>query len=355
MSKQKSLTKDKLKDLQRVIKDVESVYILIYTNPDPDSVASSVALQRLLQHYGLRVDIGYTGMVGRIQNAAMIKSLNLPVKSVDREKLAASDLVAIVDAQPEFFKGFDLPRCDIIIDHHPNKVTQDYPFKDIRSDCLSTSSILTDYLLCEGLSIPKKLATALFYGFQTDSQGQHMRLSPVDEMAFNFLRKKADHNLVSQIELAQYSLNDLDYFSIALVKRRFAKNTLYAHLGPVPYTDVCVQVADFLIRVQEAHWAIVTGTVNDKLIIVFRCDGPLNAGAVAKAAFGEVGSAGGHKSMGRAEVPKQGLPPGISLSQNEQIEWYVLSSLARVEKSFTALLRQVRTKGISKQSGKGLI
>jgi nanoRNase/pAp phosphatase (c-di-AMP/oligoRNAs hydrolase) len=262
--------------------------------------------------------------------------------------LENADRVAIVDAQPSFFQNLKLPRCDIVIDHHPRNTEWKSPFSDIRPRLLSTCTMMTEYLAALGRPIPQRLATALLYGLETDSQGQQRPPGPLDRAAAAYLEGKANLNLLKRIEFAHYSLNDLDYFSIALIKRRYARNVIYAHVGPVPYADVCVQVADFLIRVQGVHWALVTGVVERKLIIVFRSDGiKKNAGKLAQLAFGEIGSAGGHATMGRAEILGKNLPKEIRLTQNEGLERYVVSTLAKVNPAFRPLMRKFRLEGIA--------
>jgi nanoRNase/pAp phosphatase (c-di-AMP/oligoRNAs hydrolase) len=340
--------KGRLKKLRQVVKGAKSAYILIYSNPDPDSLASAWALKEILQGWGVSSTIGYTGQVGRLENAAMIESLKLPAECLSWEKLREADRVAIVDAQPGFFQDLELPRCDIVIDHHPKISERKMEFCDIRPRLLSTCTMMTEYWVATGRPIPQRLATALLYGIETDTQGQQRSPGPIDRAATTYLEGKANRNLLRRIEFAHYSLNDLDYFSIALIKRRYARNVIFAHLGPVPYSDVCVQVADFLIRVQEAHWALVTGVVERRLIIVFRSDGiKKNAGKLAQLTFGNVGSAGGHPTMGRAEIVEKNLPKEVRLTQSESLERYVVSTLAKVNPAFRPLMRKFRLEGIA--------
>ncbi|MBU2539440.1 MAG: DHH family phosphoesterase, partial [Proteobacteria bacterium] len=56
-------------------------------------------------------------------------------------------------------------------------------------------------------------------------------------------------------------------------------------------------------------WVFVSGMHNDKLVVIFRCDGyKKNAGRLAEKMFHEIGSAGGHREAARAEVPLRNLP-----------------------------------------------
>ena len=273
----------------------------------------------------------------------MIESLRIPALSLEENVLQDADLIILVDCQPEFFKDIPIPRFDIIIDHHPRKSHLEYPFVDIRPNRVATSTILTEYLLTAGIPITKRLATALYYGIQTDSKNSRRGPSAVDLDVIQFLERKIDRKILRRIEFSSYSLNLLGYFSVALIRLRYSNNVLYSHTGPVPSSEVCVQIADFLIRVKEANWAVVSGVAGKKLIVVFRCDGNnKDAGGVAQAAFGVYGSAGGHRTMARAEIDESGLPREITLTQNERLERFVLDSLSKVEKGFRSVCRTLK-------------
>ena len=325
--------------LLETIRDTKYIYILIYGNVDPDAVGSAWALKELLKYQGVSSDIGYTGEIGRLENEAMITSLRMPIYPVDQELLCKADKVAIVDAQLGFFKDYPLPRCDIVIDHHPRKADREVAFSDIRPKCLATASILTEYLLDLNLPISKRLATALYHGIQVDSKGLRRSATAVDRRALDYLDGQTDHNLLRRAKLSQYSLGGLDYFSIALAKRRYARNRMYAHLGALSSADICSQVADFLISVREVQWAIVSGVVGKTLYIVFRCDGRTkNAGKLAQEAFKDLGSAGGHKTMGRAEIEDKCIEE-FTLTHNEKLEQFIIGLLARVDRSFIPLVK----------------
>jgi nanoRNase/pAp phosphatase (c-di-AMP/oligoRNAs hydrolase) len=331
-----------LERLYDVTSGAGSINILIYGNPDPDALASAIALKSILERRRCAVKIGYTGAIGRPENASMIRQLNIPAGPMSEEQAADADLVALVDCQPQFFKDFNLSRCDIVIDHHPLFLDRPVAFADIRPNYLSASSIMTEYLRAANIRLTSRMASALYYGIKSDSRHFMGDLSAGDVDAVRWLRDKADRDIVKVIEFSQFSGETLDYFSIALVRRRFVKGVMYAHLGPVPSADVCVQVADFLIRVEHVGWALVSGIIGDVLVIVFRNDGiKKDAGHTARAAFESVGSAGGHYTMGRAEISARSLPEGVHLTDNNGIERFVLGSLAKVNPAFVPLLRSL--------------
>ncbi len=328
--------------MREICRGAKRVLVVIYGNPDPDALASALALKKILTERRRSVTIGYTGAIGRPENAAMMRQLRIPALPLDEREAGVYDIVALVDSQPHFFTDFKLPRCDIVIDHHPLVRKVRAGFADIRPHYLSTSAIMTEYLKAGDIGLTRNLASALFYGIKADARHFMGELGRRDIEALRRLRQKADRYIVSQIEFSQFSWEALDYFSIALVRKRFVNGVIFSHLGPVPVFDICVQVADFLIRVEHVAWALVTGIVADALVIIFRNDGiKKDAGYIARIAFGNIGSAGGHSFMGRAEIRKDALPADLYLSDNRGIEEFVLGSLARIDPAFLPICKSV--------------
>jgi nanoRNase/pAp phosphatase (c-di-AMP/oligoRNAs hydrolase) len=70
---------------------------------------------------------------------------------------------------------------------------------------------------------------------------------------------------------------------------------------------------------------VVSGICQDKLTVIFRNDGiRKNAGSLAQKAFGTIGSAGGHKSMARAELPMKKIEALIEHPTDTRIiRWIV--------------------------------
>ncbi len=334
-----------LKEMLDSVDGARLLRVLIYGNPDPDALASAMALKQVLEEKtkgGLKVEMSYTGAVGRPENASMIRLLKIPVSPISEAEAKDADRIALVDSQPQFFTDFALPRCDIVIDHHPMLMERPAAFADVRPGYLATASIMTEYMRAAGVRLTRGMASALLYGIKTDSRNFMSELSQGDIDALRWLRAKSDRDIVKRIEFSQFSRESLDYFSIALVRRRFVQGVMFSHLGPVPTYDVCVQVADFLIRVEHVEWALVTGVVATELVVVFRNDGvKKDAGYLARTAFGKIGSAGGHKSMGRANIPQKNLPNGLLLTDNKGLEKFVLSALSKVDPVFAPVLKTI--------------
>jgi len=218
---------------------------------------------------------------------------------------------------------------DVIIDHHPETVVH-ASYLDIRSKYGATASIMTEYLRAAKIKPSKKLATGLFYAIKTDTDNFVRQTLIEDVRAFQFLYRHANLNLVSKIERSELRLDFLKYFEIALANKRIRKGRAFSYIGPVVNPDVCVLLADFFMKISSVDWSIVAGLYGNKLVLIIRNDGlRKDAGKVAKESFGELGSAGGHKSMARAEIHLEVLKDEVNYENNKTLLKWIIH---RVEK-----------------------
>ena len=345
-----SYSQKKLSELLECVRGVKTVYIVIYSNVDPDSISSAWGLKELFKNYGIQSQIGYTGKIGRIGNKTMIDKLNIPVHPIDKKALDTADKVAIVDAQLDFFKNQPLERCDIVIDHHPRKSNKQTHFSDIRPHCLPTASIITNYLIDAQVKISRGLATALHHGIQVDSTCLLRKATDIDKKAIFYLTDFINHAILREISLSHYSLETLDYFKIAIEKKHCALNIIYSHIGTLSSADICSQIADFFIKVKDIEWSIVSGTIQKKLIISFRSQGEKNhSGKLAEKSFGHIGSAGGHDNMARAEIDETSLPKSY-LSPNNAHQKFILERLSHNSENFLSLAQSLYPKTFKDQN-----
>jgi nanoRNase/pAp phosphatase (c-di-AMP/oligoRNAs hydrolase) len=122
--------------------------------------------------------------------------------------------------------------------------------------------------------------------------------------AFAFLYELANHNVLRRIERPELPLDALDALGDALTHRVILKDVLFAHLGVVSRPDLIPQFADLCLQVKGIEWAVVSGLTGDELHVSVRNVGYVRAaGDVVREAFGELGSAGGHRSAAKAVIP----------------------------------------------------
>ncbi|MBI4232700.1 DHH family phosphoesterase, partial [Candidatus Peregrinibacteria bacterium] len=293
-------TKRKFNQLLHALGKTPKIACIIYGNPDPDALASAYALKALLKKDNGSFLITYTGEFTRPENLAMVEALNIHAEKFQPSFIDDSFSIVTVDAQPSFFSqepNIDgTLKFDAVIDHHPRTTAiGKIPFIDIRPSYGATSSIITEYFSTLGEKMSKDVATALLYGLKIDTQNLKRLANDADINAYKYLMQRADHNIIHKIELSQLPINTLDYFGVALLKKKVYDDLIFSYLGRVDNPDVCVHIADFYLRLEGIGWVVVGCTSAEKLVVVFRSDGfRKDAGKLAEALFGELGSAGGH-------------------------------------------------------------
>lgn len=288
----------------------------ILINADPDALASAMALKRIMHNKTHSADIMRVNEVTRPDNLSMIRYLRIQAKLWLPEKASCYDHFALVDSQPTHNPAFTTQIYGLIIDHHPRTDLAPYlepdAFCDVREGIGATSSMMTQYLQALRLRPGPLLATALLYGIRTDTGTFERSGSEDDLRAYQWLSHHADNNLLRRISRSEYLRSWLPFFSRAfrsLVDCR--GNGAYASLNEVKSADMIVSIADFFTKVHGLKWIAVSGKVNKTVIVIFRGDGSRDIGRLADACFYDIGTAGGHRNMGRAEFPLSEVPEGV--------------------------------------------
>jgi nanoRNase/pAp phosphatase (c-di-AMP/oligoRNAs hydrolase) len=298
---------EKLKKLLEQIGAEDTVAILI--NADPDAMSSAMALQRLFWRRVKKTWVFRTNVIKRADNLAMIQLLNIKEQHIRRLNPNRISKWVIVDSQPHHNEALSKFRFDIIIDHHPPSPGSVASFVDIREDYGATATMMTEYLRAAKITPSPRLATALFYGIKTDTDNFVRASIPNDIDAFRYLYPYTNIHTVKMIESSEMTRKTLTSFRTALENLVFFKDKAYIHMGKVSDPDILVILADFFLKLVESTWCIVSGVYGQKLIVIFRHAGfRLDAGKVAQRLFGQWGSAGGHKSAARAEIPIEAIP-----------------------------------------------
>lgn len=298
---------------------------LIMMNADPDALASALALHRIMARRVAAVNCAQVNEITRPDNLTMIKTLRIPVQRLTPNLAAQYDRFALVDSQPHHHPGFQGYTFSLVFDHHPlvAEAPVQAAFVDIQPSCGATSSILTEYLHSLKIRPGKLLATALLYGIKTDTKSFERQFSDMDVRAFRYLSRFANHSLLRKISRSEFRLEWLKYFSLAFRKLRVAGDCLHVFMDRLESPDILVILADFFLRVYGISWTVTAGVCDNTLVLIFRGDGlRKNMGKMASSLFGDVGSAGGHATMARAEVPLKRLEE----HEPEEFVWQRLRS-----------------------------
>ena len=299
----RSMTRARVEQYQRYLADADRILILLHNDPDPDALASGLALRNLLRRTKTTAIIGTFQGITRPENLRMAALLDIDVELLTRSTLTRFDRIVTVDVQPHYFGGL-LNRADLVIDHHPARAGYSATFRDIRPEYGSTCTILTEHLRAVGLNISERTATAMLYAIKSDTLFFSRQTNESDLDAFRFLYPLANPVLIRKMEGAEADLEKLSCISGA-IQRGTADQSLYTtHIGTAAREDLITYVADFLLQVEEISWVVVSGIVHGNVVISVRnLDESRNAGEFVKNHFADIGSAGGHRVMAKAVAP----------------------------------------------------
>ncbi len=282
---------------------------LIFVNADPDAMASAMALKRIMSHKAATVGITRINEVTRPDNLAMIRYARLHMLPYSPDLVGRYQHYALVDSQPQHNPLFaDVP-FSIIIDHHPLPPSPpEAAYCEIRPEYGAASTLMTEHLYNLGIRPAKLLATGLLFGIKSDTANFERKTSDVDIRAYHYLARFADQALLSRIARSEFHMRWMPYFARAWISMRPAGSGQFVYVDAVENPDILVVIADFLMRVYEIRWVAVSGRYNDTVVVIYRGDGVTrDLGRLAGAQFGDIGSAGGHKAMARAEFPLEAV------------------------------------------------
>lgn len=316
--------REQLDRLLRAVGERDTLLILTHNNPDPDAIASAVALRHLLSRQ-LRTacHIAYQGLIGRAENRALVRYLGHPLHPLSHGDLQRFSGAIVVDAQPGAGNLSMLPRPGwplggpevvAVVDSHTveedTASTSKSRFVDVRPGLGATSTILTGYLRAAGAEPETSVATALFYGIKTNTMGLGRNASADDAAAYFWLQPRVDVEALTEIEHAQVPVEYFRSFDQALRVARMVEGVLFTYIGALNYPDLVAEIADILLRLEKAQWVICLGTYERAIHISVRTRSrDRGAELLAQAMMGQDGTAGGQGSMAGGRVPLRDRDP----------------------------------------------
>lgn len=286
--------------------DLSSVAIFSGATVDPDGLASSLAMKRIIEHLGGRATCFYRGSFNRPQNKTMREVLSLIINSDETATAPDSkwSLVIIVDG-PSDTCPLD---ADFIIDHHK----QSNPAKlgnDVRQTG-SCSAILWEYAYEVGLfrnegdERCKTLATALAIGILTDTNNfKDDNATPQDFAAVTHCLQRKDHkaflSIVNWPKPAYYN----DLYALGWNNKVQEGTVLVTGLGDIPEGRSGV-ISDLAEKFGETHGittSVVVAMVASEIVMSVRSsNNSLDVNDFVKSVFG---NGGGKRGAGAARIP----------------------------------------------------
>lgn len=286
--------------------------ILTHDNPDPDALASGAALAALLNAWGIKTCLFYSGLIARAENKAMLDLLIpywTPLQSYSELPAAAG--LALVDTQPgagnNSLPDGIIPK--IVIDHHSPVASglEGVEFIDIRTEIGATSSMVYQYLEAAGVEVESKLATAIFYGIKTDTRGLSRGSSEVDQEVYLKLLRKIDHRKLSQVEQAGLPRQYFQAINHGLESTVLFGRVVVAYLRTLHRPDFVAEMADLLIRMEGIRAALVMGSHTNMFYVSLRtAPYEQDAGLLIQKVIAPYGKAGGHGVVAGGQVQLEG-------------------------------------------------
>jgi nanoRNase/pAp phosphatase (c-di-AMP/oligoRNAs hydrolase) len=315
----RSLTRARVQQYQRYLTDADRILILLHNEPDPDAMASGLALRTLLHRTKATAVIGALEGVTRPENVRMANLLDINVETIAPEAIEHFDRITMVDVQPHYFEGI-IDRVDLVIDHHPEQHGYNAVFKDIREDYGSTCTILTEHLRAVDAEISERTATAMLYAIKSDTLFFNRQANRCDIDAFSYLYPLADSSLIRKMEGAEITVERLGYVVKATEQGRMADQVFAAFVGETPREDVIPYLADFFMQLEDVRWTAVAGILNGSFLMSVRNLGyTRNAGDFVRRFFSDIGSAGGHRTMAKAIVPLEAFRARFGVLDGKQM------------------------------------
>jgi len=283
------------------------ILIICHDNPDPDSIASAVALRHLiLMKTGQDAVLSYGGVIGRSENRKMVELLEISLVPICELNLNQFAVICMVDTQPDAGNN-SLPAgqpVHLVIDHHPPKKDfSDIFWVDVRENYGASATILYEYLNSQKVSINTKLATSLFYAIKSETQDLGREWSKADREAYLKLLPISNNQILYDIIHPPVPRDYFSAFHKAIENSTVFGEMLVFNLHKIDNPDLVAELADFLLREQGIRYVFGMGWFNGTQILSMRTLNPeAKLGLVIQQVIAGLGTAGGHGMIAGGQV-----------------------------------------------------
>ncbi len=294
-------------DLAEYLTDCDELAIVCHDNPDPDTLASAVALERVAREQEVSATtITYGGDISHQQNRAFVTLLDIDLEPLEEVDVSAYDAVAFVDHSASGSNTSLTPELepDIIVDHHPGKPI-DADFVDVRTDYGATATIFVEYFETLDIPLSETLASALLFALHRERLDFVREPTRREYEAALTVYEKANLETLEQLYGSAFSPATIDAIGRAITSRDRRGSAVVAGVGRTVETDALPQAADYLLNIEGVDTVLTYGVVNGSIRLSGRSIDPrIHIGSTLSDAYGDLGSAGGHHDMagGRIEL-----------------------------------------------------
>jgi nanoRNase/pAp phosphatase (c-di-AMP/oligoRNAs hydrolase) len=297
---------NRLRGLHNALEDIDGTLgIFTHDNPDPDAIASAVALSQIAARHGIDAQPAYFGRISHQENRAFVNLLDLELQHFDSVDEVDYGGVALVDHSTPGVND-QLSRetsVDIVIDHHPSNRSIEAGFVDVREAVGATSTLLVDYLRGYHIDVDAAVATALLFGIRVDTNDFTRGTTPADFDAAANLVQYVDQDVLKRIESPSLSADTFEIIARAINNRERRDSVLTSCVGSLSDRDALAQAAERLLNMEDVSVTLVYGHQDGSVYVSARSRGvKIDLGETLREAFSDLGSAGGHEDMAGAQL-----------------------------------------------------
>ncbi|MDB5294929.1 MAG: family phosphoesterase [Phycisphaerales bacterium] len=300
-----------------------NILVTTHIHPDPDALGSAVALTHLLARRLIipagapaddrpAVTLAVKGRIGGGINDTFLQTAHGALTAWDAVDPASFDAVVLLDTQPQFsfspLPAGVLPTA--VIDHHQGGGKKPrVPCWDVRPEVGATCSIVFSYFMELEEPIPPDLAAGMLYAIESDLAGAAGTPGDLDNIALSSLTLTADPRQLYQMRFTPLPQAYYRAYSQALANAEFQGYAVISHLDSIDSMEQPAVMADFLLRFDQAQWALVTATLSDRLVLSLRTrDAACGAAEVMQRILARIGEGGGHRTKAGGHIPFAGRP-----------------------------------------------
>lgn len=272
------------------------VVVQCHDFPDADTIASGYGVYYYLEQKGKKVRLVYSGKekLKKSNLVLMVEMLKIPIEYV--EKMEAPECLVTVDCQygESNVTPFEA-RHVVVIDHHATSRVLD-GLTEIQPSYGSCSSLVWKMLREEGIDANQdtSLATALYYGLYTDTNGLAEVKHPVDR------------DLRDTIRFQKSVILSLRNSNLSLEEMRIAGKALENYVYDEEYHFCLVQAAecdpnilgfisDLVIQAEHVDFCVVFCVRRFGIKLSVRtCSSLHRANDLAHCILKGIGNGGGH-------------------------------------------------------------
>jgi len=306
-------------DLLAWVRGRGRILIVMHDNPDPDCLASAMALRHLFfMKLGEEAVIAFSGIIGRSENLVMATELEIPLTPLEIIDLDDFRVICMLDTQPGTGNN-SLPSekvVDLVVDHHPLRETaRGCRWLDVRDDYGVTSTILYEYLLAQDVAISSKLATAIFYAIKSDTQDLGREANRPDREAYLRLFPLTNKRLLYLITNPRQPIEYFRTIRSTLDNAVIYDRVVTVSMHKIDFPELVAEMADFLLRLDEIDTVLCMGEYGNEITISLRTTRQdLNCGEIARRLVAGYGLAGGHAHMAGGKIDKVSGEPEALLA-----------------------------------------